>query len=573
MPLKLTHEEFLQQCKQNNSHYDDIEFLSVYNGRKEKIKCRCKIDSYEWEYIAERLLSGSGCPKCLSVYRSKEKAIPYEVFLNKFNENYPDSTIGFLGEIREKGKPTKVRCQCKICKHEWSAFIGNLMKGKGCVKCSRRKQSLKYRKSQEVISQEVLDLKANIILLGEYINRNTKTTFECKLCNHIWKEKPVNILKNPYCPNCGLKSKPVKEDCDFILKVRKSNPDIEVLSLYIDSRTKVDIKCKNCGHIGKVRPDRLYTKYSCPNCRLKSKHKNFVARMENINQNITVLGTFKNSTTPILCRCKRDGYEWYATPSSLLSGNSCPKCAYRRTGTGVNDIATLYPELVKYFKNPDDAKLFTYGSSQYVETRCPECGHEKNIQVTNLFLNGFCCPNCSDNISYPNKFSYSFLYQLPVENIKHEYSPDWIKPRRYDNYFEYQGKSYILEMDGSWHYKDNYCSGQTAKRSQEIDRYKDKMAFEHNIEVIRIDCRKSNSKYISQNILTSRLAEIFDLSNIDWELCDKNSQHTIVKQVCVYFNDTSQSIDEIGKHFNLHPDTVKRYIKIGQRHKWCDCKL
>jgi len=570
MSSKLTHEEFLHKCKQNNPYYDNIDFLSVYNGRNKRIKCKCKIDGFEWEYIAERLLSGSGCPKCLSNRRSKDNIVPYEIFLSKFNEKYPNSTINFLGEIREKGKPTKICCQCKVCKYEWSSFIGNLMKGKGCIKCSKHKQSLKLRKPQEVISQEVLDLKANIFLIGEYINRNTETIFKCEKCGYVWEEKPVNILKNPYCPNCSLKSKPIKDDCDFIQKVGKLNPDVEILSSYIDSRTKIGIQCKICGHIDKVRPDKLYVEYNCPICRLKIKHKNFVDKMNKINHNIIVVGEFKNSTTPILCRCKKDNHEWYATPSALLSGNSCPKCSHRRTETGVNDIATLYPALVKYFKNPSDAKLFTYRSSQYVEAKCPECGCEKSVQINNLFVNGFCCPNCSDSISYPNKFSYSLLSQLPVENIQHEYSPNWIKPRRYDNYFEYQDKTYILEMDGEWHYKDNYCSGQTAKQSQKIDKYKDKMALEHGIEVIRIDCRKSNSQYISQNILKSRLAEIFDLSNIDWELCDKNSQHTIVKQVCTYFNKTTKNIDEIGKYFNLHPETVKRYIKIGQRYNWCN---
>lgn len=499
--------------------------------------------------------------------------LTYDSFLNNYYNQYPDALIDFNGEIREKHKATRIYCNCKVCGHKWTAIVGNLMKGKGCPKCAEIKRALHFRKPQNVIEREVQNLNSNISLTGEYINRHTKTMFKCRICNNEWLEKPVNILNYPYCPFCNPNYKPITDHNGFVVKVGNMNPNIEILDRYINSRTKLNIKCKKCGYIDKLRPDRLYTEYQCPSCRLKIKHKNFVDKMSKINNNIIIVGEFKNSSTSILCRCKKDNHEWYATPSALLSGNSCPKCAHRRTETGINDIATLYPALVKYFKNPNDAKLFTYRSSQYIEAKCSECGYEKRVQINNLFVNGFCCPNCSDNISYPNKFSYSLLSQLPVENVQHEYSPDWIKPRRYDNYFEYQEKSYILEMDGDWHYKDNHCSGQTAKQSQEIDEYKDKLASKHDIEVIRIDCRKSNSEYISQNILKSRLAEIFDLSNIDWVLCDKNSQHTIVKQVCEYFNKTNKSVEEIGQDFSLHTTTVKRYIRIGYNHHWCNYKL
>ena len=45
-----------------------------------------------------------------------------------------------------------------------------------------------------------------------------------------------------------------------------------------------------------------------------------------------------------------------------------------------------------------------------------------------------------------------------MENFIAEYSPYWAGRKRYDNYFEYNGQAYILEMDGAWHYKDNNMS-------------------------------------------------------------------------------------------------------------------
>jgi len=33
-------------------------------GANKKIKCRCKVDGFEWKVTPGNLLSGKGCPKC-----------------------------------------------------------------------------------------------------------------------------------------------------------------------------------------------------------------------------------------------------------------------------------------------------------------------------------------------------------------------------------------------------------------------------------------------------------------------------------------------------------------------------
>ena len=48
--------------------------------------------------------------------------------------------------------------------------------------------------------------------------------------------------------------------------------------------------------------------------------------LNNVNPDIEVLGKYINSMTPILVKCKIDGYEWNAVPSRLLIGRGCPAC-------------------------------------------------------------------------------------------------------------------------------------------------------------------------------------------------------------------------------------------------------
>ena len=58
----------------------------------------------------------------------------------------------------------------------------------------------------------------------------------------------------------------------------------------------------------------------------KKTHEQFIEELEKINLNIEVLETYINSTTKILVKCTICGHEWNAMPSNLLNNGGCPKC-------------------------------------------------------------------------------------------------------------------------------------------------------------------------------------------------------------------------------------------------------
>ena len=51
------HEDFVKRVEAMNPN---IEFLTEYTKNMEKIKCRCKIDGYEWNVTPNKLLLGRG---------------------------------------------------------------------------------------------------------------------------------------------------------------------------------------------------------------------------------------------------------------------------------------------------------------------------------------------------------------------------------------------------------------------------------------------------------------------------------------------------------------------------------
>ena len=49
--------------------------------------------------------------------------------------------------------------------------------------------------------------------------------------------------------------------------------------------------------------------------------------MKELHPSIEVLGVYKDSCSPIKCKCLIDGYEWETTPNKLVNAkHGCPKC-------------------------------------------------------------------------------------------------------------------------------------------------------------------------------------------------------------------------------------------------------
>jgi hypothetical protein len=281
-------------------------------------------------------------------------------------------------------------------------------------------------------------------------------------------------------------------------------------------------------------------------------------------------------------KCNKCGWdEGWMREEQLLKGTGCSCCCNppKTVVPGINDIPTTAPWMVKYFQGGiDEARLYSKKSEKKVYTICPDCGRIKNkhISVSNIYKNHSIGCTCSDKKSYPEKLSYELLNQLNTiyqfNYIEHEYSPHWIGQKRYDNYFEYNNNKYILEMDGNLGhgYRDNPMNGQTKEESQNIDDYKDKLANEHNIKVIRIDCIKSDLEYIKNNILHSKLTEIFDLSNINWLQCEEFALSNLVKKACEYKkNNPNITTTKIGNIMKLSKPTIREYLKKGTKLEWC----
>lgn len=273
----------------------------------------------------------------------------------------------------------------------------------------------------------------------------------------------------------------------------------------------------------------------------------------------------------IRCLCHKCEQIYIANKYNAINSHSgCPVCRNTYVIAGFNDIATTSPEMVKYFTDSDYPKMHSISSNKKTTVRCPDCGYIK-ITSPNAMTRNFACPSCSDGISYPNKFVREVLNQLHLDAV-YEYQPHWAKPYFFDNWFQHEGFEYIVEVDGGYHYertKKDALFQKKYKNTTRNDQIKETLASQHNIKVIRIDAFQSEPDYLKASVMKSELAELFDLSSIDWCMCDKKALASKMIESCKLLNE-NYSVDDISKKLQVGTCSVRNYLKRGRKLGLCN---
>lgn len=233
---------------------------------------------------------------------------------------------------------TKIKHRCLVDKYEWDVAPHNILRGKGCPKCSNN-----IKKTHEEYVEEVKIKNPNVTVVDTYINATTKIAHRCNLCGNEWDATPDNVLHGHWCKSCSLKeafkihpkTQPTlrKSHEQYVKDLYEANPNIEILDQYITAEHENHFRCKMCGHEWHAKAGNYLDGKGCYICgkkklseALRYTHEEFVTKLSNVNQDIEVLGEYTHSKVKILCRCKIDNHEFYAYPSALLVGHGCPVC-------------------------------------------------------------------------------------------------------------------------------------------------------------------------------------------------------------------------------------------------------
>lgn len=357
-------------------------------------------------------------------------------------------------------------------------------------------------------------------------------------------------------------------------------PHYEITSnYYYNVDTLLTCRC----NLHKEIFDRKYTALErgqgCSKCatwKMKNNHPHKLnmeiakARLAKANPNIIITSEeYENSTTNLDLKCIIDQHEWQANLSSIVDKNGnkvngCPMCA-GQVVCDKNRFSIIRPDLVKYFVNPEDAYNNTIYSGNIVPMKCPDCGHEKPMPISQLSTinKGFACPVCRDGASLPSKIVASLLTKLNVK-FYDDVTTEWSNDKRYD--FVLYDMNTIIEVHGDQHYHETSRKGErcrSLKEEQENDLYKERLANENGIaNYIIINASKITFDKLNFQIIES-LKEHFNMDDIDWtKLWIKAQSSKVVESWNLY--NSGLNAYEIAKEIKMHWATVYLYLRLGQ---------
>lgn len=333
--------------------------------------------------------------KILVDARLKSRKMTSEDLQKKVSEINPNLKV--LSEYHDA--LTKVKVKCNDCGYVWDIIPASLLRGNNCPVCMIKKRSDKLRKSAQTFESEVKKLHPKLKICGEYSGTHNKILIHCEICGNSWFATPDSLFNGNGCPVCYKKKRieenRIKNEKLFVKKLKKINPNIQMIGKYTLSNKKVLMRCNVCNNEWLVVPSSLIQGRGCPKCTLVNQifrrtrgTQQYISQVNKINPNIEIIGEYKKSKDKIKVRCKKCNNEWYPVAESIIMGTGCPKCSGNEKKT-----QELFEKEMRE-KCPSIQVLGDYHNAKTnIKLRCKECGYVWECRPTNI-LTRKKCPNC-----------------------------------------------------------------------------------------------------------------------------------------------------------------------------------
>ena len=330
------------------------------------------------------------------------------------SEWHPTKNGKLTPEMVAAGSTKKIWWKCKEG-HEWQARITDRNRRSGCPYCSGHKVWKGFNDLTTVNPELAAEwhptkndgLMPDMVTAGN----NKKVWWRCRQ-GHEWQARIANRSKGNGCPYCSGQYA-IKEVSDLATvspelaaewhptKNEGLTPDMVMLK----SGKRVWWKCKE-GHEWQAV---IYSRARGENCPCCSGHKVWKGFNDLVTVNPSLAAEWhptKNgdltpdmitvgSSKKVWWRCK-SGHEWQAKISNRSNDKGCPYCSGKRVLKGLNDLATVNPELAAEWhptKNNDlKPDMVTRSTGKKIWWKCSR-GHEWQAIVRNR-NRGVGCPVC-----------------------------------------------------------------------------------------------------------------------------------------------------------------------------------
>lgn len=225
------------------------------------------------------------------------------------------------------------------------------------------------------------------------------------------------------------------------------------------SSEKLSFVCE-AGHRFSMSATQVSVGYWCPRCSYAKRGRRTSERMRQekgrvvselpelarlLSPNSPVLpDDIVFFSKPVILRCVVCSSDYDVTPAKFARGDRCPFCSSHRFKTGVNDVATVFPEAVRFLSEVEQPLSHIPASrKERFPLRCPDCGTRWNSTLRSSMR----CRKCSPGSRTEDAFA-DFLSTLGPEFVRWDRSI--IRPQELDFLYPTEGKA--IEFNGDyWH--------------------------------------------------------------------------------------------------------------------------
>lgn len=199
----------------------------------------------------------------------KIKKKTHEEYVEELKIKNP--TVEVVAQFINVGTP--ITHHCLIHDIYWEAYPTSILRGAGCEKCHKERQSRAKLMTHNEYVERLRSVSPYIIPLEEYVNARTNIRHLCTLHDHIWNATPQHLLSGHGCPKCRIATnieKQRKTTKEYIEELKNINPDIEVVDEYLGAKVPIKHKCKIDGNIWYSAPNNILFGRGCPVCQESS---------------------------------------------------------------------------------------------------------------------------------------------------------------------------------------------------------------------------------------------------------------------------------------------------------------
>ena len=378
-----------------------ITVTGEYVNNKKKVTVRCNICNTEWTAVPNALLSGHGCPRCAKSGTSFMEQFILGSFRHVLGNDAvlsrDKSTIGMELDIVVPSR--------RFAVEPGSWFLHTKSINRDGIK--REKCHAADIRLVTIYDQCPVDAKppfdTDCILFRIDLNSGNHSELKeltVQLLNDIGETYQFSDQEWLEIETEAAETSRAQTHDDFVEKLAKKLPNIEVIGKFVNVNTRVNVRCLKCDNEWDAIPAQLLSGYGCRKCgtekahaKMRKSHNEYIEQMQNINPDIEIIGEYVGRHCKVDVHCKICGNEWSADAGSLLSGRGCPICGHKSAG---RKNSKSHDEFIAqlFDVNPNIEVLGHYEKTHSkIKVRCKICKHEWDPEAGSL-LAGEGCPVC-----------------------------------------------------------------------------------------------------------------------------------------------------------------------------------